>query len=213
MFILGISSTTKVLSVALVEDDKVLAEFNVAGKRAKAENITFFVKEMLKKAKFDIGKVDALAVAQGPGSYGGIRGGVTSAKSFAQVLKVSVIGVSTLEAMAYNFIDSDSTVLVILDAKRNELNVALFAVAAGKLKRLTDDFVIDEEKLSAKIKNIKGKFTIASALKNFAQCFPRASNVALIAKDKVKSTGLEGFLSLIPKYSHKSNITAFKSKK
>ncbi|MBU0687464.1 MAG: tRNA (adenosine(37)-N6)-threonylcarbamoyltransferase complex dimerization subunit type 1 TsaB [Candidatus Margulisbacteria bacterium] len=226
MYILGISSTTKILSVALISDSEVLAEFSVTGERSKAEQITLFVEESFKKAKLDINKVEAVAVTQGPGSYGGIRGGVTSAKSFAQVLKVPVIGVSTLEAMAYNFSGSNRTCMIILDAKSDEFNLALFADAKDGLKRLTDDFVISRDKLFEKIKQIDGNLIVAGALdkldlpkelKNkdnltfvsFLKSFPRAVNVAKIAVNKVKEAGLESFLSLIPKYSHRPNIKRF----
>ena len=202
MYILGISSTTKILSVALVEDTELLAEFSVTGERAKAENITLLVERTLTKAKLDIKKVDAIAVTKGPGSYGGIRGGVTSAKSFAQALKVPVVGISTLEAMAYNYIGSNATVLVVLDAKRDEFNVALFAAQAGTLKRLTDDFVITKAKLDEKIEKIEGEIIIAKK-------YPRAANVAMLAKDKVKDAGLEGFLKLLPQYSHQPNIRRY----
>jgi tRNA threonylcarbamoyladenosine biosynthesis protein TsaB len=83
-----------------------------------------------------------VAVAVGPGSYSGLRGGLAVAKTLAQTLKVPLAGISTLEAIAYNLINVEGTMAVILDAKADEYNFALFGASRGKLKRLTGDMVL-----------------------------------------------------------------------
>jgi len=244
LFILGISSTTKILSVALVDcaadknrlagaEFKLLAEFNLSGERARAENITYFIEKMLARAGFDIKKIEAIAVVQGPGAYGGMRGGVTCAKALAQVLGVPVLGVSTLEVMADNFVGTGKTIMVILDSKAGEFNLALFSPS---LQRLTEDFVISETKLVNKIKAIDGEMLVAGALDKidwpesilkkenltfvpFAQSFPRASATAALALEqygaglagtKIKNVSLENCLKLLPRYSHQPNIREYK---
>jgi tRNA threonylcarbamoyl adenosine modification protein YeaZ len=197
------------LSVALVDCEmgktpaaglgmKLLAEFNLSGEKARAENIAYFIEKMFSSAGFDIKKVEAVAVVQGPGSYGGVRGGVTSAKVFAQVLGVPVFGVSTLEAMAYNFVGAGKTIMVILDAKAGEFNVALFALPVivqessktvldggetSILKRLTEDFVIGEAKLIEKIRAVEGEMLVAGALDkiDFPPSVLKKENLSFVA--------------------------------
>jgi tRNA threonylcarbamoyladenosine biosynthesis protein TsaB len=223
---LGISSATKILSIALVKDAELLAEFNVAGDSAQAEKITLWVEAAFNQARLDIKKINAIAVVTGPGAYGGVRGGVTSAKSFAQVRRIPLFGVSTLEVMAANFKNSNQTIVVVLDARRDEFNLAMFAATAAGLKRLTADFVISSARLVKKLNKISGEILVAGAIDkipdlaklktkenltfvSFAQSFPRASLAAWLAQARASVAGERAFLKLLPKYSHQPNLKKY----
>lgn len=216
MRVLGISSATKVIGIGLVDEEKVLVETTLAD--IQAEKITFYVKEAGIKPE----EIDGVAVAIGPGSYSGLRGGLATAKSLAQTLGVPIVGVPTLEAIAYNLIDIEGTMAVVLDAKADEYNFALFGAAGGKLKRLTDDLVIKLDVLKDSLSRISGDIWVVGNIKevrgikgenyHFAEevhSHPYGINVAKLGCLKIKAGQIDDLLKLVPQYSHKPNIREF----
>ena len=218
MKILGISSATKVISIGLIDEDRLLVETTVSDIRA--ERILFYIKE----AGIEPDQIEGIAVAQGPGSYSGLRGGLAVAKSLAETLKVPLAGVSTLEAIAYNLVDIEGTMAVVLDAKRDEFNFALFGADQGKLKRLTDDLVMPLGKIVDKLSKISGKIHLAGNTvelkkklsgKNFIfaediHSQPYGINVARLGLAKINAGETADPQKFVPKYSHMPNIRVFK---
>ncbi|KPJ64597.1 hypothetical protein AMJ44_12540 [candidate division WOR-1 bacterium DG_54_3] len=218
MRILGISSATKVISIGLIDENNILVESTVSD--IHAERIMFYVKE----AGIEPKQIEGVAVAVGPGSYAGLRGGLAVAKSLAQTLNIPLVGISTLEAIAYNLVDIEGTMAVILDAKADEYNFALFGASSGRLKKLTDDLVVKFDTLVDKLSKISGEIHLVGNLKDFkdklkGQNFhfaedihshPYGINVARLGLQRIKAGETEDPLKLIPKYSHKPNIREFK---
>jgi tRNA threonylcarbamoyladenosine biosynthesis protein TsaB len=220
MRVLGISSATKIISVGLIDEEKVLFETTVAD--LHAEKIIFYMKE----AGITPEMIEAVAVAQGPGSYSGLRGGLAAAKSLAQTLNIPLTGVSTLEAIAFNLVDIEGTMAVILDAKSDEYNFALFGASGGKIKRLTDDLVIKLDKLIERLSKISGDIWVVGNIKDikgikgenfhFAEDFHSHAygiNVARLGALKIKAGEIADPLKLVPQYSHKPNIREYKYNK
>lgn len=217
MAILGISSATKIMSVGLVDDGRLLAETTVADLRA--EKIMFYVKE----AGITPDQIKGMVVAAGPGSYSGLRGGLAAAKALAQTLSVPLAGVSTLEAIAYNLVEVQGTMAVVLDAKAADYNFALFGVDKGVLRRLTDDLVLNLDKIVEKLSAVKGPIHLAGNLSkirprlkgdNFlfaeeAHGQPYGINVARLGELKIRAGQTEDILKLVPNYSHKPNIREY----
>lgn len=219
MKVLGISSATKVISIGLIDNEKVVVETTVQDIRA--EKIILYLSEAGVKPE----QIEGVAVAQGPGSYSGLRGGLATAKSLAKTLAVPLVGVSTLEVIAYNLVDIEGTMAVILDAKRDEYNFALFGAYQGKLKRLTDDLVVPIDKIAAKFAKISGEIHLVGNLKeiedklkgsnfHFAEdihSHPYGINVAKLGLQKIKAGQTADPLKLVPQYSHKPNIREYKA--
>lgn len=218
MRVLGISSADKIISVALVDGNKPLLSTTVAG--ARAEKVMFYIKEAGIKPE----DIDGVAVAAGPGSYSGLRGGLAAAKTLAQVLKVPLVAVSTLEAIAYNLIDIEGTIAVILHARLDEYNFAVFKAAKGKLKRLTDDMVIKAEALQGRISRISGEIWVVGDIKDIkdikkknvhfvdgVHSQPYGINVAQLGLIKFKDGKRDDPLKLVPRYSHQPNIREYKA--
>lgn len=219
MRILGISSATKVISFGLIDEEKVLVEATLAENRA--EKIMFFIQE----AGIKPDEIEAVAVASGPGSYSGLRGGLATAKSLAQTLNIPLVGVSTLEAIAFNLINIEGTMAVILDARADEYNFALFGASGGKLKRLMDDLVVKLDVLRDRISRISGDIWVVGNLEgirrhekaekgnfHFAEeihSHPYGINVAKLGLLKLKAGEIDDPLKLIPHYSHKPNIREY----
>lgn len=217
MRVLGLSSATKIISIGLIDDGKVLAETTVSD--IQAERIMFYVREAGVEPK----QIEGVAVAIGPGSYAGLRGGLATAKALAQTLNISIVGISTLEAIAYNLVNVEGTMAVLLDAKADEYNFALFGASGGKLKRLTDDLVLKLDILRERISRISGDIWLVGNIKGIKDikgdnyhftedihCHPYGINVARLGLLKIKTGQTDDPLKLVPKYSHKPNIREYK---
>ncbi|MCX5749881.1 MAG: tRNA (adenosine(37)-N6)-threonylcarbamoyltransferase complex dimerization subunit type 1 TsaB [Candidatus Saganbacteria bacterium] len=225
MKVLGISTATKIVGAGFVEDGRLLAEFTSSA--LKSEDIVVLIERIMTEAGADIKDIGAIAVSDGPGSYSGLRGGLAAAKSFAQVLNIPVIGVSTLEAMAYNLVNVSGTIAVVCDAVRDEVNFALFTSDSKKLRRITEDIVVSEARLKELLKEIKGEIYIIAS-KDFpflqksrinsniriadqARSAASGVNVALIGEQKLKEGKKDDYLKMTPKYSHTPNVREFKA--
>jgi tRNA threonylcarbamoyladenosine biosynthesis protein TsaB len=200
MRILGISSATKVVSIGLIDDEKVLVETTVSDLRA--ERILFYVKE----AGIEPKAIEGVAVASGPGSYSGLRGGLAVAKTLAQTLNIPLVGIPTLGAIAYNLVDIEGTMAVMLDAKRDEYNFALFGAHNGEIIRLTEDMVLTKKHIDKKLAGIQGKIYVVDGSKRH----PYGINVARLGLIRIKSGKTDDPLKLVPNYSHKPNIREYK---
>lgn len=215
MKILGISTSSKITSVAVIDDDNIIAEFSSA--KIKSEDLVVLIGRILNESQLDIKDIEAISVCKGPGSYSGLRGGLAAAKSFSQVLNIPLVSISTLRAIAYNLKYVNGTILVILDGTRSEVNIGLFSCNAGILKRLTKDLVVSINRAQEIIKQIKGEMYIISNVKeidcNSLYCvdlnysIPHAVNVARIGLEKIRAGNVDDFMSLVPEYLHAPNLS------
>ncbi len=224
MTILGISSATNLISVAIVDDSGIIAETNVSGKDSFTEDI---IKYIDKSASFKKEPITGISVVNGPGSYSGLRGSISTAKALAYSLNIPIVGVSTLETIAYNFIDETCTVAAITDARRDEYNFALFACNDNKIKRLTKDLLLSEEKILRIAKSFEEKIYFADSSSRLLNKFkgekeikvcwaskkkslPYGANAAFIGRSIFKEGKSENFLKLSAKYSVEPNIREYK---
>jgi tRNA threonylcarbamoyladenosine biosynthesis protein TsaB len=218
MRILGISSATRVISIGLIDDGQLLAETTIAD--CRSERIVFYIRE----AGIEPEQLEGIAVTIGPGSYSGLRGGLATAKTMAQSLNVSLVGVPTLDAIAYNLVDIQGTMAVILDAKTDEYNFALFGATQGRIKRLTEDLVLKEASLIEKLDKISGRLWLIGKTdkiklqlnkNNFSftdevHSHPYGVNVARLGLLKIAAGQTDDPLRLVPHYLHQPNIIEYK---
>lgn len=119
MKILSVSTATNHLSVALNEDEKIISEKNERDERNHSEHLDPIIQKILQENKVQLAQIDRFAVAIGPGSYTGLRIGITTVKMFASVLNKEVVGISTLQALAEAIKEQKTLIVAGLDA-RNE---------------------------------------------------------------------------------------------
>ena len=108
----------------------------------------------------DISEIDLFACSQGPGSFTGIRIGVAAVKGLALASGKLCAGVSTLESIAYNFIDENAVICAAMDARCNQVYSALFNVENGVITRICDDYAVPVTELAEEIKKITDKTVI-----------------------------------------------------
>ena len=135
MMILAYDSSSEVLSLALFDNDKKIGELDSPLFTRHSATLAPSLDILLKAHKMKIQDVDVFAVGLGPGSFTGLRVGVTTAKVLAYALDKKIVGVSSLEALAYGVASNgDGMIAVILDAKKGKLYAALYENRNGKLR-------------------------------------------------------------------------------
>lgn len=137
--ILGIDTTTLACSVALLQEDALLAEFTLNIRKTHSERLLPLIDTLLKESTIERERLQAVAVAAGPGSFTGIRIGVSTARALAQGLEIPAVGLSTLQALAEGVAAPGALICPLLDARRSEVYSALYrreAAAQGRLEML-----------------------------------------------------------------------------
>ena len=137
MFILAVDTTTFAGSVALLENTKLIAEVNIDSSKTYSERLLPAIDFVLNTNGLDIKDMDGFALAAGPGSFTGIRIGLSTVKSFSYASGKPIAAISTLEALAWKLRHPQSHLLCpLLDAKKGEIFAALFESKGGKFKEI-----------------------------------------------------------------------------
>lgn len=151
MLILAFESSAKAASAALLKDGKLLSQYTQCSGLTHSRTLLPMGEDMLKNAELTLGDVDLLAVAHGPGSFTGIRIGVSMVKGLAWALDKPCVGVSTLEAMAWHGLAAGGLICPVMDARRSQVYNALFSIENGRPVRLTEDRPISLEELAQEL--------------------------------------------------------------
>jgi tRNA threonylcarbamoyladenosine biosynthesis protein TsaB len=163
--ILGIDTSTAVASAALVEDGKlVLEEAQQAARQSSstnhanhAETLLPLIDRILKQAALSLSDLSAIAVSIGPGSFTGLRIGLSTVKGLAYGWNVSIVGVPTLLAIAARVTDWEGLICPLLDARKKEVYAALFSKKGERLERLTEDAVSSPGEVIRSIRSHNGR--------------------------------------------------------
>ena len=148
--ILSIETSTSICSVAIHEQGELLALAEIKEPGAHAEKLLLLVDELFEKAGLSFADLDAVAVSQGPGSYTGLRIGVSTAKGIAYALEIPLIGINTLQAMAASqSVAPGDYVVAVLDARRKEVYTQTFGDSLQELSPI--EAVVLEEGVFASI--------------------------------------------------------------
>lgn len=126
MLILAIDTSALVCSAALVDDTKTIGQISFSHKKTHSQTIMPIIHDLCKTAECDLKTVDYIAVSNGPGSFTGLRIGAATAKGLAYGLNKEIIPVPTLDALAYNIFSTDSIIVPIMDARRQQVYTAFY---------------------------------------------------------------------------------------
>ena len=155
MLILAFETSAKAASVALTENGKLLGEGYQNTGLTHSQTLMVMAEDVLKQCGKTAQDVQAVAVAEGPGSFTGVRIGVAAAKGFAWGKQIPCCGVSTLEAMAESLGAWQGYVCPVMDARRSQVYNALFRADNGILTRVADDRAIAIRDLAEELKKIE----------------------------------------------------------
>lgn len=221
MKILGIDSSGLVASVAIVEDDRLVAEYNLQYKITHSQTLLPMLEEIRNRIHLDMQTIDAIAVAAGPGSFTGLRIGAATVKGLGLALGKPIIPVPTLEGMAYNCYGTDLLVCPIMDARRNQVYTGLYIFEKEdriRMKSVMEQTAVGFDELAAKLNDLgrevlflgDGVPVFAEAMKEllripyyFAPAHmnrQRAASVAALGKEKFEQGIFEDAADHAPEY-------------
>lgn len=151
MLTLAFESSAKAASVALVRDGALISQYTQCSALTHSRTLLPMAEDLLKNAEMTLADVELFAVAHGPGSFTGIRIGVSAVKGLAWASDKPCVGVSTLEAMAWHGMMRGGLVCCVMDARRNQVYNAIFDVSDGRVRRMTEDRAISLEDLAPQV--------------------------------------------------------------
>lgn len=221
MPILAIETATLVSGVAIAEPDRLLAEITLQTQLTHSEVLMPHIQLAMQIAKLDIKQLDAVAVSIGPGSFTGLRIGLATAKTLAYALSIPVIGVSTLEALAYNCQTGGGYIVPTLDAQKGNVYTALYRKNAdGGLDEIVEPHVIAFAELLDKLRSYDEPTILLGegAVKNRQavletgniilaaphHCMPRAASTAFLGLKALRENRTNDVMSLEPYYIRRS---------
>ena len=151
MKILGLDSSGIVASVAVVEDDILVAEYTVNYKKTHSQTLLPMLDEIAKMTELDLNTIDAIAVAAGPGSFTGLRIGSATAKGLGLALKKPLVAVPTVEGLAYNLYDTQGLICPIMDARRKQVYTGIYRFEDHRLVTVEDQMAVPMEEMITKL--------------------------------------------------------------
>ncbi len=220
MKILSMECSATPASVAIIEDGKILASSFVNVMLTHSQTLMPMVQNVLSSAKLDINSIDGLAIGNGPGSFTGVRIGISAIKGIAAPKNLPCVAVSTLRAMAENYIGTDCYVCAVMDARCNQVYNAIFEIKNNEVIRLCDDRALMCDELAEELKGnylntdkniiITGDgtdifFPFVEDLNNVRKASPHlryqnAVSVGLVATESFKKNEVLSADSLLPFY-------------
>lgn len=157
MKILAIDSSGLVASVALVEDERLIAEYTIDYKKTHSQTLLPMLDELRRMVELDLSEADAVAVASGPGSFTGLRIGSATAKGIAEALDKPIAEIPTLDAMAYQLFGFDGIICPIMDARRNQVYTGFYSFFEGQAnneKEAGYSFIIEKPQFAADMQDV-----------------------------------------------------------
>ena len=217
MLILAFETSAKAASVALTQDGVLLGEAYQNTGLTHSQTLMVMAEDLLKQCSKTVADLDAVAVAEGPGSFTGVRIGVAAAKGLAWGGEKPCYGVSTLEAMAVSLGIYEGYVCPCMDARRNQVYNTLFYVNQGKLERIREDRAIALSELGAELKELTEPIflvgdgsrlthkTLGGEISNLIlppehRMHQRAVGVAIVAEAKAEACEPGDAAALTPNY-------------
>ena len=219
---LAIDTSTGTASLALVQDGEVLAELTWRCGQSHSTQLLPHLSHLLNQAKLSLESATCIIVAKGPGSYNGLRVGISTAKGLAFSLGIPLIGVSTLEVEAYQHADRGLLICPVFNAGREEIAAAMYQKKDNKWCQLTAEHITTVEALCSQITTktiFCGEFVpfiaakLRKQLKQRAVILPsaaglrRASFLAALGLKRLKAGNYDNPATLQPLYLRGPSIT------
>ena len=156
MKLIALETSAKTASAAVVTEGKLLGVSSVTAGLTHSQTILPLLETLLKGVSMELSDADGFAVSIGPGSFTGLRIGISAVKGMAQGLGKGCVGISTLEGLAWNFQGLHYTVCPVMDARCGQVYTSLFWVNGGRPQRLWEDMAIPLDTLKEKLQSVEG---------------------------------------------------------
>ena len=215
MKILSIDTSSNLCSVALLEDNKIIEELMINNDKTHSQNLMPLIQNLFIKSNIGLPDINLIACNKGPGSFTGIRIGIATAKAISEVAKIPVIGISSLDCLAYNVSCASGVICSIIDANNNQVYCAIFDNNYNLISKYIAD---DISNILPILENYDDITFVGNGSINYKSFltphFPNAkfstnnnqhsSNVGKCAFEKYKNGYTETADSILPMYLRKS---------
>jgi len=220
MKILSVDTATSSCSVAIVDKTSLLSEFTIGREETHSKHLMDMIKTALRISGLTFSDLDGFAVTIGPGSFTGLRIGVSTIKGLAVASKKPVVGISSLEALAFQVACSHDLICPILDARKGEVYFSRYRFLNGHLKKQTKERVappdtavddLDESCLFVGNGALLYKEMILDKMGEFASFAPmiqhtiRASSLVYLSMSKFENNDTDDIEKIVPYYIRKSD--------
>ncbi len=157
MKILAIDTTSTSASVAISEDEKIIGSYRISTAKKHSETLLPMIEHLCRATDTSLSQIDAFAVTVGPGSFTGVRIGVSTVKGLAFGSERPCVAVSTLESLAWNLKGITGIIVCLMDARRNQFYNAIFENDGQVCNRLTPDRMITAKELTNELSQYQDK--------------------------------------------------------
>ncbi|WFA08716.1 tRNA (adenosine(37)-N6)-threonylcarbamoyltransferase complex dimerization subunit type 1 TsaB [Tissierella sp. Yu-01] len=217
MKVLGLDTSTLMTTCGVIHGDKLIGEYSLSQDMSHSEKLVPMIKEVLEGLNLTINDIDIFGVATGPGSFTGLRIGLATVKAFAHLTNKPIVGVSTLEALAFNLPYND-IVVPMIDARRDRVYTAIYKWEGNSLEAILEPCILEVEELldildrdynnivvngdgSIVFRDIiydrlKGKVRFSTTGQNMC----KASSICELALLKYNKNEVDDFYTLAPDY-------------
>ena len=220
--VLAIDTASIVATAAIMDQHKLLGECILNHDKTHSQKMMPMIQQLFKSTELTPKDIDVFAASNGPGSFTGLRIGVATIKGFAHALNKPVVGISTLDGLAYNLAFCNHTICPIMDARREQVYNAVYRWENDKLHRLTphralsiealvDELMQTEQKViftgdgvPVFYEYLKEKLQKQCDFAPIAMRMQRASSIAALAMQKALVGEVEGYMTFSPFYLRKS---------
>lgn len=227
MYVLGIESATPVAGVAVVHNGRVLAERMINNRKTHSGHLLPMIKAVIEESCIGPADIGGVAVSSGPGSFTGLRIGMSTAKTLAQIWRVPVVGVSTLDALAQPLAGLANLICPVLNARKNEVYTAVYDGAGGLIEKLAGPLALKPEELAGLLEGWSERSVtfLGDGVEEYRHCLaelignraffapgmvshPRGASVAFIGLNRLlRGEGVDP-LALLPDYVRLSEAEA-----
>jgi tRNA threonylcarbamoyladenosine biosynthesis protein TsaB len=220
MKLLALDTATQSCSVAVTNEGSLSAELTIVKSQTHSKHLMELIQSVLEIAGFGLADLDGLAVTIGPGSFTGLRIGISTIKGLAHALARPVVGISTLEALAWQCGQTSYLICPLLDARKGEVYGAIYCFNEGQLIQKTGPRAMIPEAVVEDIKSPcvfigtgarlyrQDILAAAGSLAHFVpegQNMIRASSVAFLSMPKFEANDTDDVAGLVPHYIRKSD--------
>lgn len=221
MKILSIDTSSNLCSVSLLEDNQTIKELMIDNNKTHSQNLMPLIQNLFVEANTGLPDIDLIACNKGPGSFTGIRIGIATAKAIAEVAKIPVIGISSLDCLAYNVPNATGVICSIIDANNNQVYCAIF----DKNYNLIEQYIADDiSNIKSILKNYNDITFVGTGSVNYKDTILKffsnakfstnnnqhSSNVGKCAFEKYKNGYTENADTILPMYLRKSQAERMK---
>ncbi len=217
MIVLAVDTSSFPASVAISNGEVILGEYVIRNQRKHSQNIMVMIERLMTDLSIDISMIDVFAVTTGPGSFTGLRIGISSIRALAQVMNKPVAAINTLKTLAYNLSNANEVIVPMLDARRDEVFTAAYQFKDNEVIEVTEPCVMTIDEIIERYKGQKivllGDGAIIHRNELIGHNFgfapvqlmeTRAGALCVAAMDTISENKLSHYNDVVPLYLRKS---------